>query len=85
VAVKECGLGIVSILEESNEHVVVRVYGSLCCQLDFAHEPEGKKCYYLAGFLAGALESTVCSGRVQVRELHCGGGSGNACMFLASW
>jgi hypothetical protein len=60
VAVKECGLGTANILEESNDHVIVRVYGSLCCKLDFEDGPEGKKCFYLAGFFAGAIGSTGC-------------------------
>jgi predicted hydrocarbon binding protein len=85
VAIKECGLGTASILEESNEHVIIRVYGSLCCQLDLADDSEGKKCYYLAGFIAGTMESTGCSSGVSVRELHCSGDSGNACMFFAGW
>ena len=85
VAVKEYGLGAANILEESNEHAIVRVYGSLCCRLDFEEGPEGKKCFYLAGFIAGSIESTGHSSGIQVRELRCGGSSGNACMFIANW
>jgi len=85
MAVKECGLGTANILEESNEHAIVRVYGSLCCRFDFEEGPEEKKCFYLAGFIAGTIESTGRSSIIQVRELSCGGGSGNDCMFFASW
>ena len=85
VAVKEYDLGAANVLEQSNEHAIIRVYGSLCCRLDFEEGPEGKKCFYLAGFIAGAIESTSHSGGIQVRELRCGGSSGNACMFMANW
>lgn len=85
LALRECGLGTANILEESNAHVIIRVYESLCCKLDLMGDQEGKKCYYLAGFIAGAIESTGGSGAIQVRELHCGGNSSNACMFLANW
>jgi predicted hydrocarbon binding protein len=84
-ALKECGLGSANILEESDEQATIRVHGSLCCQLDGQTCQDGKKCFYLAGFLAGAIEGTGCSGSVQVRELSCGGFGGSSCLFVASW
>jgi predicted hydrocarbon binding protein len=85
VAVKECGLGIVSILEESHQHVTFRVHNSLCRQIDGVSHPEGKKCFYLAGFIAGAIASIDRAGKVFVRELSCGESAGGSCMLIASW
>ena len=84
-AVRECGLGNASILEESKLHATISVHASLCCKLDGENYQEGKKCFYLAGFLAGAIESTGVSHPVQVRELSCGGSGVGSCMFVASW
>ena len=85
VAVKECGLGIASILEESNQHVTIRVHNSLCRQVDGVKHPEGKKCFYLAGFIAGAIASISRVEKVFVRELSCGEFAGGSCMLVASW
>jgi len=85
VAVKECGLGIASILEESNQHVTFRVYNSLCRQIDGVCHPEGKKCFYLAGFIAGVIASISKTSKVFVRELSCGESAGGSCMLIASW
>ena len=85
VAVKECGLGSISVMEESEKHATFRVSQSLCCQIEGGNGSGGMNCYYLAGFLAGAIESTGTTYGVQVRELSCGGFGGNSCMFVASW
>lgn len=85
VALKECGLGIASILEESNQHITLRVHNSMCRQIDGVNHPEGKKCFYLAGFIAGAIASINRAEKVIVRELSCGGTSGGSCMLVASW
>jgi predicted hydrocarbon binding protein len=85
VGIKECGLGIASILEESNRHATFRVFQSLCCQIDDVSSPEGKKCFYLAGFIAGAISSMGGGSKVFVRELSCGDGNGDSCMLIASW
>jgi len=85
VAIKEGGLGIVSILEESNQHVTFRVHNSLCRQIDGVSHPEGKKCFYLAGFIAGAIAGINRAGKVFVRELSCGEFAGGSCMLIASW
>lgn len=85
MAVKECGLGIASILEESNQHATFRVHNSLCRQISGINHPEGKKCFYLAGFIAGAMASMGRSDKVYVRELSCGLSAGDSCMLVASW
>ena len=85
VGIKECGLGIASILEESNQHATFRVFQSLCCQIEGVSNSEGKKCFYLAGFIAGAIASMGGTNKVFVRELSCGDGNGNSCMLIASW
>ena len=85
VGIKECGLGSASILEESNQHATFRVSNSLCCQVEGVSHPEGKKCFYLAGFISGAIASMGGSSKVYVRELSCGGATGGSCMLVASW
>ena len=85
VALKECGLGIASILEESGQHITLRVHNSMCRQIEGVNHPEGKKCFYLAGFIAGAIASINRAEKVFVRELSCGGTSGGSCMLVASW
>jgi predicted hydrocarbon binding protein len=94
VGIKECGLGIASILEESSQHATFRVFQSLCCKIDGFSGPEGKKCFYLAGFIAGAITSMGGNNKVFVRELSCGDGNpgtdraadgGDSCMLVASW
>jgi len=85
VGIKECGLGVASILEESNQHATFRVFQSLCCQIEGVNSPEGKKCFYLAGFIAGAIASMGGPEKVYVRELTCGDGNGGSCMLVASW
>jgi len=85
VGVKECGLGSASILEESNQHATFRVLHSLCRQIEGVNDSEGKKCFYLAGFVAGAIASIDGSRKVFVRELSCGGSNGGSCLFIASW
>jgi predicted hydrocarbon binding protein len=85
VAIRECGLGSASILEESNQHVTFRVFRSLCCQIEGVGNPGDKKCFYLAGFIAGAIASMGVATKVFVRELTCGGAGGGSCMFIASW
>jgi predicted hydrocarbon binding protein len=85
VCVKECGLGSASILEESNRHVTFRVLHSLCRQIEGVSDPEGKKCFYLAGFVAGAIASIGGDRKIFVRELTCGGSNSSSCMFIASW
>ena len=85
VAVRECALGSANILEESNQHATIRVHKSICCQLDGGSYPEGKRCAYLAGFIAGAIESIGHAHLVKVRELSCGGSGGGSCMFVADW
>jgi predicted hydrocarbon binding protein len=85
VGIKECGLGSASIMEESNQHATFRVFNSLCRQIGGISHPEGKKCFYLAGFIAGAIATIGGNRKVFVRELSCGGSSGGGCMLVASW
>jgi predicted hydrocarbon binding protein len=85
VGIKESGLGSASIMEESNAHATFRVFQSLCCQIVRGNNLEGKSCYYLAGFIAGAIEGIGGSREVESRELSCGGFGGRSCIFIARW
>lgn len=85
LAVKECGLGWANILKESDGHATIRVFDSLCCRFDDYGNTEEKKCFYLAGFLAGAIQATGRSKAVTVQEMSCGRFGGDSCMFIASW
>lgn len=73
-------LGRMSLLQESNKHVVFKVYNCVCCEMGTA-----QNCHYLAGFLAGALQVTGRPDTVRVREVSCGGGPGWDCVFEANW
>lgn len=85
MGIKECGLGSASIMEESDQHATFRVFHSLCCKIDGVKHAEGKRCFYLAGFISGAIASMGGSQKVFVRELSCGGATNGSCMLVASW
>jgi predicted hydrocarbon binding protein len=78
---QECGLGRMSIMQESNSHLVIKVFDCACCHT----ESEPGQCHYLAGFLAGSLVSAGRPGSLRVKEVSCGEYPGRTCVFMASW
>jgi predicted hydrocarbon binding protein len=71
-ALQEAGLGRAAVVEESNQHLVVRVSDCLACQS--GHGGEG--CEFTAGFLAGCMMATRRYAAVDVDEVgseaeHC--------------
>ena len=78
---QECGLGRMSIMQESNSHLVIKVFDCACCR----NESEPGRCNYLAGFLAGSLVSAGKPGNLRVSEVSCGEYPGRTCVFMASW
>lgn len=78
--ISEGGLGRASIVQESNSHVIFKVFDCACCELGVV---DG--CFFLAGFIAGALRAADRPGSVRVREIACGEFPGRTCVFAASW
>ncbi|HOX44861.1 MAG TPA: hypothetical protein PK668_14775 [Myxococcota bacterium] len=79
-SVQARGLGRAGVVEESNEHLILRVFECACCCSGAVLEGG---CAYVEGFLAGCLQSTGRWARVEVKEIECGGGPGEVCLFRA--
>ncbi len=78
---QEKGLGRMSIIQESNTHLVVKVYDCASCQGDSRYDD----CSFVAGFIAGALVAAGKPESVNVKEKSCGEYPGRTCVFAASW
>ncbi len=78
---QEKGLGRMSIIQESNSHLVVKVYDCASCQGDSRYDD----CSFVAGYIAGALVSAGKPDNLNVREKSCGEYPGRTCVFAANW
>lgn len=74
--VQSLGLGRAAAIEESNCHVVFRVFECACCRF---HGALG--CDYLAGFLAGAMMATKRFLEAVAKEIACGEFPLHTCIF----
>lgn len=79
-AVSQLGLGRASVIQESNSHLLIKVFDCVCCQTESDHG----WCEYLGGFLAGAMQACGRYREVKIQEISCGY-PGRTCLFQASW
>jgi hypothetical protein len=80
-AISEMGLGRAAIVQESNSHVLFKVFNCICSQ----ENGDRGCCEYLGGFLAGAMQACGRYQEVAVQEVSCGEYPGHSCLFHASW
>ena len=80
-ALQQKGLGRVTVVQESNSHLVLKVENCANCQV--AESNNG--CHFTAGYLAGALKACGKPETTVVSEVSCGGYPGDTCVFMASW
>jgi predicted hydrocarbon binding protein len=74
-------LGRANVVQESNKHIIFRVFECICCKEGNTTE----NCYYIAGYLAGALKSCGKPQNLNVKEVACNEYPGRVCVFVASW
>jgi predicted hydrocarbon binding protein len=80
-AVSDVGLGRAAIVQESNSHVLFKIFNCVCSQ----ENGDRGCCEYLGGFLAGAMQACGRYKEVKVQEISCGEYPGRTCLFHASW
>ena len=73
--VQSVGLGRAAAVEESNSHLVIRVFECECCKIN------SMGCEFTAGFIAGALLATGRYAVIEARETTCGQFPGDSCVF----
>lgn len=79
--VKQHGLGLGTVIQESNSHIVLRIQRCRECE----RQAPGCGCNYIAGFLCGALRAMGKPATISVHEVSCGESNSASCVFLASW
>ncbi|MBW1808839.1 MAG: hypothetical protein JRJ87_11650 [Deltaproteobacteria bacterium] len=76
---KQTGLGMASIIQESNTHLVFKIIDGTSYQNDSSES----RCFYMAGYLAGTLKSIGKPSSLRVQEVS--EYRGHDCVFVASW
>ncbi len=75
-AVRLSGLGKPTIVEESNNHVLFRMYDCICFRSNNKDD-----CLFVAGYLAGAMLATGRFEDLTMEEVSCGEPPSKACKF----
>jgi predicted hydrocarbon binding protein len=73
-------LGRAGVVEESNQHLILRLVECACC--GSGAKVDGG-CAYVEGFLSGCLQATGRWDAVEVKEIECGVQAGDVCIFRA--